>query len=589
MLGEDLDARVFAIADIDVRTFVDGDAVRQVEFAIVAALFSPGIQQLAVGGEVVNPGIAVAIGGIEGSVRGESDVGDPVERAGGAHDGGFVEFVTGVGRRAAADFSEVGAIESVFVDAVVLIIDEVEFIVGGHVTAMRADELAFTPGVEEFAVLVEDDDGMFATAENIDPVVGIDGDAGDFGETPAFGQLLPVFDHVVFEIVPSVCHLLFLWRWRLGFVLLLRRLADPIGMFEQVDQLTVTFFAKLGDAASARLLVTAFDQHPGDVFCQLGFAEVVPNRFVGLAQMFDKVAHAAITAGEVEGHVRSHQRPAKAGSVGNRSVDILDTGDAGFEGMDGLAPKGDLQAIDQMARRFAVQPDRPFADGLIEGDGLIDGRVRCLLATDDFDQWDQMRWVERVADHQPCGEGLAFLEFRRRDERGRGSEDGFGANGGGYGGIEVAFDLDTLRRTLLDEGGACDGFLRFCVTGQPARCVGHQVEALQDRFGLLVNRLEVCGEIGRRVPGGDVEAAGEKIGGPTCANRAGAEHGDRRAQVILHLPSPCCRRFMSRRAVRWPSPSGQGVWPRRRGDFPPVCHQRQPHLYPRPGRPQRQR
>ena len=54
------------------------------------------------------------------------------------------------------------------------IIDQKQLVIARHVTAMRPNELALAPGIQELAVLVEDNDRMLATAEDEHPILRID-------------------------------------------------------------------------------------------------------------------------------------------------------------------------------------------------------------------------------------------------------------------------------------------------------------------------------------------------------------------------------------------------------------------------------
>ena len=64
-----------------------------------------------------------------------------------------------------------------------------------------AREHALSPGVEELAFLVEDDDRVRTAVEDVDAVPGVDGDAGDLDKRPVLGQLFPAFEHLVLQLV----------------------------------------------------------------------------------------------------------------------------------------------------------------------------------------------------------------------------------------------------------------------------------------------------------------------------------------------------------------------------------------------------
>lgn len=48
-------------------------------------------------------------------------------------------------------------------------------------------------------VSIENDHRMLAPIEGVDPVLGVGGDASDLDEAPSFRQLLPAFEHLVFD------------------------------------------------------------------------------------------------------------------------------------------------------------------------------------------------------------------------------------------------------------------------------------------------------------------------------------------------------------------------------------------------------
>ena len=72
--------------------------------------------------------------------------------------------------------------------------------------AMRPDEFARTPRVEELAFLVEDDDRVLAAIEHVDVVFRVARHPRDFGERITLGQLFPTLDHFVFDFVRAEGH-----------------------------------------------------------------------------------------------------------------------------------------------------------------------------------------------------------------------------------------------------------------------------------------------------------------------------------------------------------------------------------------------
>src|SRR5437764_14692726 len=63
--GEDLDALVGAVCDVEQTLIVESDAVRQMELARALARLAPGGNEAPARGEAVHAGVAIAVGHIE--------------------------------------------------------------------------------------------------------------------------------------------------------------------------------------------------------------------------------------------------------------------------------------------------------------------------------------------------------------------------------------------------------------------------------------------------------------------------------------------------------------------------------------------
>jgi hypothetical protein len=72
---EDLDALIFAIADVYEAMIVDGDGVRQIKFADACAEFSPSLDLITEAIKLHYAGVAIAIGDVNVAVPGEGDIG----------------------------------------------------------------------------------------------------------------------------------------------------------------------------------------------------------------------------------------------------------------------------------------------------------------------------------------------------------------------------------------------------------------------------------------------------------------------------------------------------------------------------------
>src|SRR5262249_54919926 len=58
-------------------------------------------------------------------------------------------------------------------------------------------ELAFAPGLEELSPVGVDEDRMIAATDQEDPILEVDGHAGDVSMLEASRQLFPTLDHAV--------------------------------------------------------------------------------------------------------------------------------------------------------------------------------------------------------------------------------------------------------------------------------------------------------------------------------------------------------------------------------------------------------
>ena len=71
--------------------------------------------------------------------------------------------------------------------------------------------------------------------------------------------------------------------------------------------------------------------------------------------------------------------------------------------MDRLAPQRRLQPVGDVPPDLAADMDRALAERGIESHRALDRGGCGERAADDLDERDQMRRVERVADHAPAG------------------------------------------------------------------------------------------------------------------------------------------------------------------------------------------
>ena len=67
---------------------------------------------------------------------------------------------------------------------------------------MGVGEEALPPALDELPLAGEDYDGVLTPAEYEDPVLGVDGDAGDLRVDPALGESTPALYDLVLQTLP---------------------------------------------------------------------------------------------------------------------------------------------------------------------------------------------------------------------------------------------------------------------------------------------------------------------------------------------------------------------------------------------------
>ncbi len=99
-----------------------------------------------------------------------------------------------------AAFEQLLAVEAVFADLVIRVIDQEQLVALGHVHAVGAiRELALAPGVKEVTVAVVDHHRVVATAKQVDIALRVGADAGDVGVLVARWKPLPTLDELVLQ------------------------------------------------------------------------------------------------------------------------------------------------------------------------------------------------------------------------------------------------------------------------------------------------------------------------------------------------------------------------------------------------------
>src|SRR5271154_7447758 len=169
----------------------------------------------------------------------------------------------------------------------------------------------------------------------------------------------------------------------------------------------------------------------------------------------------ALAATEVKEQVRSHEAPAQSRSPTHRCIRVRDAEYVLVDQVHDLAIEGRLQTVRDMADHFLLHVNRSLADRGIERHRTLDCLSRCLFATDDFNEGDEVRRIEGMSDHAALGMFALRLTNSNRDARRTGSKNG--GSGGKRVHVRKQFDLEVrlLRSVLLDQVDALQRFVQF--------------------------------------------------------------------------------------------------------------------------------
>src|SRR2546421_8046998 len=177
VLIEDLNAIVFAIADVEISFRIQSHGVRRVEFSFAGSFFSPGEKKLAGFVEFHHPRIAIAVGDKKIPIRRESDVGR------------FIEMRLILARHAFfAQHEKNFSIWSELRDRVIDHIGRPDIV--SRIAAQAVGGFgAFAEGSQEFPGFVEGDDRLLPSMEYENVAAGVDRHARYLGQFYIFGQL----------------------------------------------------------------------------------------------------------------------------------------------------------------------------------------------------------------------------------------------------------------------------------------------------------------------------------------------------------------------------------------------------------------
>src|SRR3984957_12171823 len=160
-------------------------------------------------------------------------------------------------------------------------------------------------------------------------------------------------------------------------------------------------------------------------------------------------------------HERAKQRPAQSWPMRDRGVDVSDAGDTGLHEVERLLPQRCLQAVGDVARDLSAQMDRVLAYRAIEVQRSLDRIQRSLFAAAHLDEWNEVRRVERMAEHDALRVArTCVLELADRDRRRARGQQRVGWRGLVEAAEEISLDVEPLGAILLREAGVGDRVFR---------------------------------------------------------------------------------------------------------------------------------
>src|SRR6266403_52444 len=149
--------------------------------------------------------------------------------------------------------------------------------------------------------------------------------------------------------------------------------------------------------------MNAVDELPLHFGRQHRASKRLPPSCHGTGELFEKMLDAACTAAQViEKHV-AHEAPTQARSPAQGGIHIGGADDAFGDKIVNFSRKGGLQTIGNMSRHLLAYSNRPPSNALIEFRDPLDRFFGGLGATNDFDQWNQVGRIERMADDTTLG------------------------------------------------------------------------------------------------------------------------------------------------------------------------------------------
>ena len=193
-----------------------------------------------------------------------------------------------------------------------------------------------------------------------------------------------------------------------------------------------------------------------------------------------------------------------------------------------------------MPRHFLVYADGGLADLGIKPLGSRDGVRRRPVVTDDFNQRDQVRRIEGMAQHHAAGMAAGGLHLAHQQTRGTGSQDHMRRQRGIHAPEQVDLEVFALRAVFLHEVRTLERLFQRGRETQALRGgTGRQPQQLQAGPVKRHGGTQLHFRIRHRVGGRDLQPPRQEIGRPTGPDHAGAHHRYP-AHLLLTGPSAAC-------------------------------------------------
>src|SRR5579859_7853 len=157
--------------------------------------------------------------------------------------------------------------------------------------------------------------------------------------------------------------------------------------------------------------------------------EICPPTFHRWTEMLKEMFDSRVPTAQIHVHELAEDGPSQPGTVRHGDVDVDQAGRILIQQIEHLTDHRRLKPVRDMTFHFLFHANRLLADLRVEFDSTCNVLSRCQLASDDFDQRDDVWWVERMAEHDTRRVGRLCLEIRNRNARRTTRNDDIGANG----------------------------------------------------------------------------------------------------------------------------------------------------------------